>query len=361
MIRHGYHSRWLTLLLALLLAALACNLTGADPTPKSSQPTIPPAGQAASPTFAIPTSLPLSTLFPMRTEVPPTLEPCRPITSWPIYYVQDGDTLGQIADRVGMNFEALRIANCLANSDLIYIGQPLFVPLLPATSTPEATLTLIPTIDATIPLFAENLHVERYWVDPFGQAVTYNHTVRIDVGVIANASRVDLYVDDLGGAGAHVINQDLDPGNGALWDYTFPAPGTYTFMAIAENLDHRTNSSVFTIRYDPNYYPPDGSRNALQIAPYVLFDYHTYMLKVGTTVTITWPDAPAGATDVDFFLYPNGTSVQPQLIGSDLNQADGTSITWLVQGGAIGNIQADATNPDGSTVASGMVPIIAQY
>ena len=74
--------------------------------------------------------------------LPPTATPspeCIPQYDWPAYIVQDGDSLSSIARRTHSTPDMLRRANCLP-SDYIYVGQKLFVPLLPATQP-----TLIPT------------------------------------------------------------------------------------------------------------------------------------------------------------------------------------------------------------------------
>jgi LysM repeat protein len=70
------------------------------------------------------------------------------------YIVQAGDTLWAISIRTGESVEALRMANCLENADLIYTGQSLYVPNLPldpatATSTASTPAVKNPTISPT--------------------------------------------------------------------------------------------------------------------------------------------------------------------------------------------------------------------
>jgi hypothetical protein len=200
-----------------------------------------------------------------------------------------------------------------------------------------------------------------HWIDSTGWAVTYYDTVRINAGEVFNADRVDFYVDDPGSASAVHIGEDLDPWDGAFWDYTFPSAGTYTFMAVAENEALRVNSGVFTIRYDPNFVPSEGRVNVLSITPYRQFDGRLYLLQAGITVTIDWTNAPRGASEVDFYLTPDGTGSLPQPIGSDRNPSDGAAIVWAVPAGVTGSIQATAAMPDGSTLTSELMRVIGQY
>jgi len=251
--------------IVLIAAALACNLGGGDEPPARPNFSLTPITRAPSPTFALPTSTPQPTPLPVQTQVPPTQVNCTPVTYWLVYYVQPGDTLGQIAERTGASVIQLVQANCLANSDLIYAGQPLYVPAIPATLTPIPVLSSpIPsTQDANSPYFVSALSVDKHWLDMSGWAVTYYDTVRVNAGEAYNTDRVDFYVDDPGAASAVHIGQDLDPWDGAFWDYTFPSPGVYTFMAVAENESRRINSNVFTVRYDPAFVPPEGQVNLL--------------------------------------------------------------------------------------------------
>jgi LysM repeat protein len=76
----------------------------------------------------------------------PTAASCAVPAGWVAYRVVAGDTLGTIAERVGSSVVALQNANCIANSEIIYVGQILYVPALPA-GVPTAVIN--PTIRAT--------------------------------------------------------------------------------------------------------------------------------------------------------------------------------------------------------------------
>jgi LysM repeat protein len=69
---------------------------------------------------------------------------CGSPPGWVGYIVQVGDTLWSISIRAGENVEALRMANCLENADLIYLGQRLYVPNLPLDAAPTSTTTSVP-------------------------------------------------------------------------------------------------------------------------------------------------------------------------------------------------------------------------
>jgi LysM repeat protein len=126
----------LLVLMVLVLATLACNLTEDDeePTPAPQrQPVlvVTPTSQAV---FATETTV----LFPTPTPSPfAGTTPCIPNNTWPIYRVQPGDTLSGIAQRSGTTVDVLAGANCLSNVDIISVGQALRVPVNPGP--PPAT------------------------------------------------------------------------------------------------------------------------------------------------------------------------------------------------------------------------------
>jgi hypothetical protein len=54
-----------------------------------------------------------------------------PPVGWLVYIVPSGDTLGRIATASGSSVRALMDANCIENPNLLYVGQSLYVPLIP--------------------------------------------------------------------------------------------------------------------------------------------------------------------------------------------------------------------------------------
>lgn len=69
--------------------------------------------------------------------IPPTPTPCILRTDWFVYVVQRGDTLNNIARRAQSSIAELAEGNCLANVNIIFTGQTLYVPRIPATPTPS--------------------------------------------------------------------------------------------------------------------------------------------------------------------------------------------------------------------------------
>jgi VanZ family protein len=62
---------------------------------------------------------------------------CFPRTDWPLYTVQDGDVIVDLAISGGVSVDEFVSANCLANPDLLYVGQQVYVPpAFPPTALP---------------------------------------------------------------------------------------------------------------------------------------------------------------------------------------------------------------------------------
>jgi len=89
---------------------------------------------------------PTSTTPATETE-PPTLEPkdtrCVPPSSWVIYTVKRGDNLYQIGQRYRVPWQELQRANCLSTTT-IRVGQGLYVPNVPPSTSPPPTQTAAP-------------------------------------------------------------------------------------------------------------------------------------------------------------------------------------------------------------------------
>ena len=99
-----------------------------------------------------------ATATPPSTPVPPaTEEVASPLTVPPIpsptpptpllYVVQEGDTLGAIAQAHGVSIEDLMAANGLADPNVLHAGQTLVIPVTAGTS--QATLSPAPASDST--------------------------------------------------------------------------------------------------------------------------------------------------------------------------------------------------------------------
>ncbi len=362
-------NRLVVMLSVLVLAALACTVTGGDGDETSTAtplPTLPPLPTPTLMSSPTPTGMAL----PDASQVPPTDTACTPNTLWQYTYtVQTGDTLGTIADRVGLSAAQLAQANCLRDANLIYAGQVLRVPsyIAPPTPVPTAIPSLTPAPSTTPaqgptgPTLPQNLTVQRHWIGGDGVPVTYLDTVSAELGPVPTADTVEFYVIVPGGAAGALFATDEDPWNEAEVTYRFSGQGVYSFYAIARSDQGTTQSNTFTIRYDPSFIPPEGRPNLLAIQPATI-EQGAYVLTPGSTVTITWSDAPRSALRVDFVLTPtgSGTGSAADVIVSDNNPGDGASVQWTVPGGLSGHLQAEAIMPAGSaTQRSEIVLIVA--
>ncbi len=355
--------------LALLSAAAACSLSSNNNKGRTNLPTLIPTrpmNLTLTPGTVIPAgtlAFPVTPTFtlaggaqPGTVNTAPTRANCVVQANWPVYTVAAGDTLGVIAEVTGATVDQLVQANCLSSTELIFVGQQIRVPGLPSYPTAAPT---IPNTGGTGPIFGQQLAAVPYWMDANRAAVTYSETVRLDVGTVINAISVSFYVNDPTGGPAIYVGQDVDPWDGAFVDYDFPATGIYSFQAVAYGDTAQRLSNIFTITYNPTFTPPEGQRNVLSLSPYISFQNGTYTLQTGATISVGWADAPVGATRIDFTYIPRGTGPS-QVVGSDLNPADGTLITWAVPVGTNGTLTGTATMPDGSTFNSELATIATQ-
>lgn len=86
------------------------------------------------------TSLPTSTATATQTATQSIFDRCSFRTAWPVYQVQLGDTLSSIAARTNSTVTTLQLANCIANRNIIQVGQKLYVPKLPEEDVPVEDL-----------------------------------------------------------------------------------------------------------------------------------------------------------------------------------------------------------------------------
>jgi LysM repeat protein len=122
----------------LLLAITACTLTTTAPTTPQPTPTV------TLPVSATPLLTPTVTLTPRPTDAPA----CVPRADWiNLYTVVAGDTLADIARRANTSAAVLIQGNCLADGNVISVGQVLRSPnpvqasLPPTVAQPNQTYT----------------------------------------------------------------------------------------------------------------------------------------------------------------------------------------------------------------------------
>jgi LysM repeat protein len=108
-----------------------------------------------------PTPIPAATLLAEEGANQPTAPPASPTPPEPIQYVvQDGDTLGAIAQAFDVSVEDLMLANGLVDPNLLSVGQTLVIPVNPPLAPPtdaapetppELSPTSIPTLTPSGP------------------------------------------------------------------------------------------------------------------------------------------------------------------------------------------------------------------
>lgn len=102
----------------------------------------PTASPTATPTKAV---SPISTIaFPIRLSVTP-VPVCEQPETWVVYTVQEGEALFNLALETGTTVDEVKRVNCLT-SNILSIGQELWLPILPPTPTSTSTPTSTPTL-----------------------------------------------------------------------------------------------------------------------------------------------------------------------------------------------------------------------
>jgi LysM repeat protein len=117
-------------------------------------------------TLYVPESLTIAltdtaTLVPVTRPPRKTVPSCGPPSGWVAYKVQTGDTLYRLSRLLNVSVAQLQQANCLGSSTIIRVGQSLWVPFMPPTSTattgvlptsasPTATLSSTPTMTPSL-------------------------------------------------------------------------------------------------------------------------------------------------------------------------------------------------------------------
>jgi LCP family protein required for cell wall assembly len=115
-------------------------------------------------TFAAqPTTTPTGTPVPVPTAtplaVPATPPHCTAPPDWGLYVIQRGDSLSSLAQQHNTDVGALMRVNCL-ETDLIYVGQSIYLPGL--ASPPTAAATAVPTAQLIPTVDVRSLFPDRY-------------------------------------------------------------------------------------------------------------------------------------------------------------------------------------------------------
>lgn len=249
------------MLSAAVFVMAACSLGRADEAPELTEVLV-------VPTLNLPLTLqPTPITFPTQTQPPPptnVINPpvsCVPRTDWPIYTVVPGDTLSNIASRTQTTAQALISANCLANPDVLNVGQRLYVPRsLNPTNTPAPTLTPAPT-QTPVPQMVGSIGVSQQISGDAGNilllrgapsVVEYN-------GAPFGISRVRFYLIRAGTM--QLIGTDDNPQDGfrAVWVVP-PSLDGHTLQAYGYNVNDQLMTVSSTLAVYSAQPPGQGCR-----------------------------------------------------------------------------------------------------
>lgn len=291
---------------------------------------------------------------------------------WTPYTVVAGDTLGVLADTYGTTVEILQNGNCLVSSEIIFVGQIIYVPSGIAVPTAAPTLTPIVNIGVTstpapiasstvsiggsVPAILPDITVRPTLVRDDGVLVTLQQEIALDVGVVLDADSVTYFAQTTPTDPNPVqVGQDLDPFDGTQFVYTFNNfDSELYFYAVAQNQFGTSTSALVRVVYDPTYALGSG---APDIAPFIGFDGSIYNLQANATVSVSWLNFPQTATRIDFFLNAGG---QVSVLGTDTNLSDGARISWQVPSSLNGQVYAIALTSDAQSVESDRVNVFVQ-
>jgi len=176
---------------------------------------------------------------------------CTIRTDWQSYIVQNGDTLLIIADTIGSTVNELVLGNCIVNPDTIYVGQQLYLPSLPTTTTSvQVAATLPPAgqgggVTTTTTTGTDILVIQPY-VAYNGGIYTLRASSSVNItwaNIPANSVQVDFYYVANNTPQA-LITSDLDMSDGAIIQWTVPSQAAGTVLAYAILADGTEISSA---------------------------------------------------------------------------------------------------------------------
>jgi LysM repeat protein len=334
-------NRALMALLVLALAAIACNLGASAPTPT-------PIPLPSATPFVFYTPTPWATITPITFPTQaPVVVPCNPRNDWLLYTVQPGDALSSIAARSGTTIDALVEANCLANANLIIVGQKLRVPNVPLTITPAVTQT---PASAVTQQPAGGL--------PTITGVTIEPVTVKALGV-TNATRVTFYLA-LTGSSPTILGDDTNLIDGASVPWTILSKDlqAQVWAVAANDAGQIAQSAAIAVIYGESIAPVIG---ALSLTPASTDSARPGVQLVNPGAVLVSVSGVQNATKVSFYFVSSAQGATPSLLGEDTNLADGAAIIWNVTGGASGLssglVWAVASNAAGQTASTASTPV----
>lgn len=231
---------------------------------------------------------------------------CTTPAGWQPYTIVAGDTLGALADSINSSVTILQSANCVTNTEVIYVGQVIYLPVLPAnvpTSLPGSVATSPPTCTS----------IPSNWQT---YTVVAGDTLGIIAGRVASTITALQSANCLANADSIFVGQVL---------YVPPTTGGVSAPTAAPTFTPRVPATITTVPQGGN--PPVLSQQTLIIRPTFQGSGSTLItlqdeisLEIGTVV------------DADRVVYYAGTvqnDPDPVPIGVDNDPFDGTRITYV--------------------------------
>jgi hypothetical protein len=184
-------------------------------------------------------------VVPATAVTPIALRPnCTVRTDWQPYIVQNGDTLEVIATVIGSTVNEVVLGNCIVNPDAIYVGQQLYLPSLPTTTTGFTVAATLPPVGAgggvtTTTTTGTELLVIQPYVAYNGGVYTLRNGASVNItwaNIPANTIQVDFYFVANNTPQA-LITSDLDITDGAIIQWTVPDQASGVVLAYAILVD----------------------------------------------------------------------------------------------------------------------------
>lgn len=278
-------------------------------------------GVIGAPPAALPTAIVVtvmvSPLAPTPGPITPTPTPlCAVQQGWFNYVVQPGDTLARIAARSNTSAAALAQANCLANMNVITVGQVLKVPVMLALSPTPVAPTAPPS---RIPLLEQGVTSPDGWMN--ADAGNY----RLRAGATVNVTWYDapgglisvtFYTTSMRGT-RQEIGVDTNPSDGITVPWTVPY-GLNAHQLRAEGPGLGAAAFDFAVSF-PSYVYSDISPDQCYVE--ILADQPLYERPDITTAVVG--TAPGGT------VWPVIASTTDGWVGIELN------LGWLPPTGPV--------------------------
>ncbi|MFW5696181.1 MAG: LysM peptidoglycan-binding domain-containing protein [Phototrophicaceae bacterium] len=342
-------SRAALALIALAMVTAACSLGASEPTPTPTQ--VSHVTLTPLPTFNF---IPTNTPQPTRTTSPGDGggsdggSTCTPRTDWLLYTVASGDTLGDIASRANTTAVELMQGNCLANPNLITVGQQMRVPRLPV-ARPIPTSTPPPLPRGAVNVQPLKRIENGTYVLPSQTSVTLSWD-----SVPAGASEVRFYSVPTGTntwdccRSLLGIDNTVSAGQASV-QWMTPRSGPLGFLA-AEALGPTGTSLIISESRLAYVEDPASQVGGVSIDQQIVADAGNIFLLRGATATLRYLEAPSGLAQVRFVLIAPGGSGE-QLIAIDDNPQDGWRAQWTIPAGVRGTLQAQGYDSAGNLMA----------